>query len=110
ASGVDDAAGALRQHAPAFGAARVEHAVEVHRHDAAPVLVAQVLARVVVHDARVVDRDVERTGGGDDVLDGGVDAGRIGHVGRDELRAQVLGGGLTDLGVAVTHEHAGQIG
>ncbi len=64
----------------------------MHAQHGLPVVVGQLPDDSVSENAGVVDDDIDPAGGLEDVLDGGVDGGGIGHVGDQRDRTvEVVG-------------------
>jgi hypothetical protein len=83
---LDDVAGALLAQDGQRGAADVDHAPEVRLDLRAEVLVGEVLDRVDVRVARVVDEHVEAPESVDGGLDRGIGLRAVGHVEGDGAR------------------------
>jgi hypothetical protein len=85
-SDIDDApAGALFGHLQADVLAHEELALERHRHDAVPLLLADVEDVLVVRDRDVVDENVDAAEALDDRPDNGGDVAAVGDIGGEQL-------------------------
>jgi hypothetical protein len=77
---IDDAPAPARQHLAADGLSDEKDAVEIERHDLAPVVLGEILDHGANGHAGVVDQNVDGADLGLDALDEGAHAGRVRHV------------------------------
>jgi hypothetical protein len=87
AADVDDAPSAAAQHAAQRGAGEAERCSEVHFEHRVPVLVGDAQCQAVARQAGVIDQDHQRTGGCLGRFNQRLCGGRIGKVGKADIRA-----------------------